>query len=61
MINQSYQKEEILSSNQLFQIQIMREKIVEQDKIILDLTKECDILREWYVNCFNEEIRKEWI
>lgn len=65
MMSQSSNLYENLSSEQAFQFQLMREKILEQNKIILDLTWEIDILREQTVfeerNKFYEEIRKEWI
>jgi hypothetical protein len=65
MINPSLDLSEILSSDQKHYIQLMREKLQEQNKIILDLTWEIDILREKTCNDertkFYEEIRKEWI
>jgi len=65
MTNQSLDLIDNLSSDQAFQFQLMREKIQEQNKLILDLTWELDILREQTINAertkFIEEIRKEWI
>jgi len=65
MMSQSLDLFDNLSSDQSFHIKLMREKIQEQNKIILDLTWEIDILREKTVNDertkFIEEIRKEWI
>ena len=65
MISQSLNLYDNLSSDQKHHIQLMREKILEQNKIILDLTWELDILREQTINeernKFHEEIKKEWI
>jgi len=65
MISQSSNLFDNLSSDQKHYIQLMREKLQEQNKIILELNFEVDILREQTINTertkFIEEIRKEWI